>query len=115
MVPSYSLLFIAGSFNLDKWYTAVTFILTATFVGYVQFVRKPKWMGRFYLGYFTCLIPFFIVNGLLTGSWIEEQVVWYDNSENLGFRLGTIPVEDSIYMLLMLLMTTFVYERVNSE
>ncbi|GIR49788.1 MAG: hypothetical protein CM15mP58_18850 [Burkholderiaceae bacterium] len=43
------------------------------------------------------LIPFFIVNGVLTGSWIVDQVVWYNDTENLGLRISTIPIEDGIY------------------
>ena len=43
------------------------------------------------------MIPFLIVNGLLTGSFIEGEVVWYNNAENLGIRLGTIPIEDIVY------------------
>jgi lycopene cyclase domain-containing protein len=49
------------------------------------------------------LIPFFIVNGILTGSFIEDQVVWYNNDENLGIRIGTVPIEDSVYAFTMIL------------
>tara|TARA_B100001027_G_C16264851_1_gene331422 strand:+ start:1047 stop:1253 length:207 start_codon:yes stop_codon:yes gene_type:complete len=56
------------------------------------------------------LLPFFIVNGILTGSWIENQIVWYDNLENLGIRMGTIPVEDTIYAYSMILMNLSLYE-----
>lgn len=107
------LLLTIGLLNLDKWYTSVTFILTAAFLAYVVFILKPHYLGRFFLGYFVSLIPFFVVNGLLTGSWIPEQVVWYNDAENLGIRLGTIPIEDSIYMMLMLLIVTVIYERNN--
>jgi lycopene cyclase domain-containing protein len=48
------------------------------------------------------LIPFFIVNGILTGSFIEGEVVWYNNNENLGIRILTIPIEDIVYAFNML-------------
>jgi len=51
------------------------------------------------------LIPFFIVNGILTGSFIENEVVWYNNDENLGIRLFTIPIEDTIYAFTLILTT----------
>ena len=63
-------------------------------------------MGKFYRAYLVSLIPFFIVNGLLTCI----PVVTYNNNENLGIRLGTIPVEDTIYLLLLLLMNIVIYE-----
>jgi len=69
--------------------------------------KNPKLLGRFLPSYFVTLIPFFMVNGVLTGSLIEEQVVWYNNAENLNLRIGTIPIEDTIYSLGMLL-TVFV-------
>lgn len=63
-------------------------------------------MGKFYRSYLICLIPFFIVNGILTAL----PVVTYNNQENLGIRLGTIPVEDTMYMLLLLVMNTILFE-----
>ncbi|MGC9342869.1 MAG: lycopene cyclase domain-containing protein [Bacteroidales bacterium] len=56
------------------------------------------------------LIPFLIVNGILTGSFIEEEIVWYNDMENLSFRIFTIPVEDMFYGMLLILMNVSIYE-----
>jgi lycopene cyclase domain-containing protein len=97
-------LFVVALLNLDKKYTAITFILTSIFLLLHLYVFKSKYLGRFYFTYMIILFPFLIVNGILTGSFIEEQVVWYDNAQNLGIRIFTIPVEDSVYGLLLILM-----------
>jgi lycopene cyclase domain-containing protein len=49
------------------------------------------------------LIPFFIVNGILTGSFIENEVVWYSADEIIGIRLFTIPIEDTVYAFTLIL------------
>jgi lycopene cyclase domain-containing protein len=51
------------------------------------------------------------VNGVLTGWLLPEPIVWYDNTQNLGIRLNTIPIEDSMYLLFFLLIVTTFYER----
>ena len=68
-------------------------------------------MSRFYFAYAFILIPFSIVNGILTGTFIDQEVVWYNDQENLGMRLGTIPVDDIFYNMLMLLACVTLYER----
>ena len=102
---------VAVAFLDIGWYTTVTFILTAAFLLYWIYIEKADYLGRFIVSYLICLIPFYLLNGVLTGSWIAEQVVWYDDTQNLGIRIGTIPIEDSVYMLLMLGSVTLFYER----
>jgi lycopene cyclase domain-containing protein len=68
-------------------------------------------MGWFYLAYFVSLVPFLIVNGILTSL----PVVWYNNAHNLGIRLYTIPIEDTMYSLLLLLMNVWLYEGIKNS
>jgi lycopene cyclase domain-containing protein len=96
-------------FNYDKWYTLVNFTI-AIVLTIIVLKYNSTLLQHFFLTFLVMLIPFFIVNGVLTGSWIESQVVWYNNAENLGIRMGTIPVEDSIYAYSMILMNLFFFE-----
>ncbi|MDO7698288.1 MAG: lycopene cyclase domain-containing protein [Schleiferiaceae bacterium] len=57
------------------------------------------------------LIPFFITNGVLTGSFIADEVVWYNDAENLGIRLFTIPIEDVSYAFSLLLFNLLIYTK----
>lgn len=72
------------------------------------FRSKDKLLNYFYLSFLIILIPFFIVNGVLTGSFIEDQVVWYNSAEITGLRLITVPVEDVIYGFCMILLTLLI-------
>lgn len=107
-----SLVFIVMAIlNTERAYTFLTFLLTGVTLGYLSLVSKPKWLPRAVLTY-VCILPFFFIsNGLLTGSWIEEEVVWYNNTENLGIRLNTIPIEDSAYGFLLVLLNMMLFER----
>jgi lycopene cyclase domain-containing protein len=92
-------------------YTSLTLISTSLLLLIFKFVLRVHWLPRLLIIYPILLIPFFIVNGILTGSGLEQPVVWYNNSENLGIRLFTIPAEDVIYGLEMMLLNLFFYEK----
>lgn len=100
-------LIIVGISSIGKWYTALTFLLTAVYL--VIQLRLRKNLSYHYLGYFAILPFFFASNGLLTGSFLEAPIVWYNNAENLGIRIGTIPIEDSMYGLLLILLNIDLY------
>ncbi len=103
-------LLITGVVNYDHWYTAVTFIATSIYLLFLALVAKPSYLGRFYFAYLFILIPFFIVNGILTGTGLPEPVVWYNDAENLGIRMMTIPFEDTFYGMLLILMNVSIFE-----
>ena len=96
--------------NTDKAYTLINYTFTV-FVFILGFFYGIKYLQRFYISFLIILIPFFIVNGILTGTGLDEPVVWYNNAENLGIRLGTIPIEDIGYAFTMLFGNVLLIER----
>ena len=72
----------------------------------VTVMMDLKFMGKFYRAYLVSLIPFLIVNGILTAL----PVVMYNDNENSGLRVGSIPAEDLIYSMLLLLMNIALFE-----
>lgn len=103
-------LLVFSLMNYDKQYTFITFLFLFFYIFALELIFRVNYMGWFYFAYLFVLIPFLIVNGILTGSYIEQEVVWYNNSENLGFRIFTIPVEDVFYGMLLILMNVSIYE-----
>jgi len=73
-------------------------------------LTRPKILKGFWRMFAVILIGFFIVNGILTGSFIEGEVVWYSSAEIIGVRLGTIPVEDVFYGMSLILLNLFLYK-----
>jgi lycopene cyclase domain-containing protein len=96
--------------NYDKSYTFYNFSLLVLILLY-SLIAKEAELSSFYISFLIILIPFFIVNGILTGSYIEDPVVWYNNNENLGIRLGTIPVEDIGYAFSLIFLNIILIEK----
>jgi lycopene cyclase domain-containing protein len=97
-------------FNTDKWYTSINLLVFIVLLVY-SFITENTILQKFYITFLVILIPFFIVNGILTGSFINEEVVWYNNAENLGIRLFTIPIEDTFYAFSMLFLNLILIEK----
>lgn len=108
------LLLVIGVLKINLWYTSVTFLGCGTFLLLHVLLFRFKWMSRFYLGYLAILPFFFITNGILTGGFTQEPVVWYNNSENLGIRMFTIPTEDVFYGFLLLALNVGIYEKLKA-
>lgn len=98
---------VALFFNYGRLYTASVIILCGAYLMQLLVVNRPLWLGRFYLAYVISLVPFLIVNGVLTA----KPVVIYNPVENSGIRIGSIPIEDTLYLMLLLLMNIALYER----
>ena len=90
----------------DRVYTLITFGWLAAVLLIAGFVVKSKYLSRFYLAYLVSLIPFYIVNGLLTSI----PVVLYNDRENMAFRIGSIPFEDHFYSMSMLMINILLFE-----
>lgn len=105
-----ALLVVLIAMNMGKLYTQINggFLVFALLLGLLD---KNNTLHCFYISYLVILIPFAIVNGILTGSFIDEPVVWYNNAENLGIRVFTIPVEDFGYAFSMLYFSVILIER----
>lgn len=96
--------------NTNRLYTFVTLGLTFIVLMILRWLVKPAYLGRFYVAFAFILLPFLLINGILTGTGLEEPVVWYNNGENLGWRIGTIPIEDAVYGMLLILTNVSIAE-----
>ncbi len=103
--------FLIGAivFN-QKWYTFIDLVIGLVIL-VVAFISNKALLQKFYLTFIIMLIPFFVVNGILTGTGIENEVVWYNDLQNLGIRFGTIPIEDSVYAFSLILLNLVLFEK----
>lgn len=104
-----SVLFIFGLVYYQRVYTVTTFWGLMILLLFTRHMLKARWLGRFYIVYALLLLPFLIVNGVLTGSGLESPVVWYNESEIMGYRIGTIPVEDVFYGMGLILLNLLIF------
>ena len=67
-----------------------------------------------YLSYLFILPFFFVSNGVLTGSFLVDPIVWYNDAENLGFRIINIPIEDIVYGMLLVFLNIELFKYFKS-
>jgi lycopene cyclase domain-containing protein len=103
--------FIGYLYN-NQGYTLVTFSFSAVYLAYTAFRNKfNPYLTKFYFAYFVSLIPFLIVNGILTSL----PVVEYNSAHIMNIRIVNIPIEDFSYLFLLLLMAITIYEALKES
>jgi lycopene cyclase domain-containing protein len=89
--------FIIAFLNTDLIYPFVTFLVTGLTLVYLRFIEKVDWLAEVSIAYTVLLVPFFIVNGILTGTGLEEPIVNYNSDHFWNIRILTVPIEDAVY------------------
>lgn len=96
------ILFVVIVINPQLQYTTYIYSFTILALG-ISLNWNHHLLNSFYITFLIILVPFVVINSILTGSFIPDEVVWYNNAENLGIRFLTIPIEDFAYAFSMLL------------
>lgn len=102
-------LLITGLMCWQKLYTSSTFITTAIFCLFLKFGLQINWFGNAVSVFGILILPFLLVNGILTGTGLPAAVVRYNPDYHTAFRIMTIPVEDFIYGFELFLLNLFVF------
>ena len=86
---------LVGEAGLGGWYTTIAIGLGLTLI--IFFFIRRKHHPFIPLTFLFSMLPFFLVNGVLTGSWLKEPIVWYNSAQFSQLRVFTIPLEDVVY------------------
>ena len=81
------------------WYTLSVTISSGIVLFFWLRAPRYKFMG---IAFIISLIPFLLMNGVLTGGVTPEPIVWYSEAQKVTPRIWTIPVEDVLYCFTLL-------------
>jgi len=110
LIPIYA---VTLTFLDDVGYYTLLSILSASAVLFWM-MKNPNY--RFIpIAFFISLLPFFIVNGFLTGGMTEAPVVWYNDAQKVDQRIFTIPMEDILYNFALLVSNLLLFEKLNQR
>lgn len=110
------ILFSIAMFTLAYIYKEKTYTFTITFIiGILALAQmlfiSPQNNWKALRAFIVSLIPFLLVNGVLT--WLP--VVSYNDLENSGVRIFTIPIEDAGYLYILLALNFIIIEQLRKK
>ena len=107
--------FVLAIIFKGKIYSFVTFLTTAISMIVLYFILKVKWMGKASFIYLVLMPGFLAVNGILTGTGLDSPIVNYNPKDFIGFRILTIPIEDTVYGYEMILWNLFFFHKFKKD
>jgi len=103
---------IAAYIYCVQVYTFYCSLLTAVYLGYTIFRMQFKsHLTHFFLSYLVVLVPYFLLSGIL--SW--NLAIEYHQEQVLNVRFWMMPVENLVFLFLLMLMNTTVYEYLSER
>lgn len=102
---------VVALLNTDKIYTLVTAVVTIATLIYLHFIARSEWITKASVVFTILMLGFFPVNGILTGSFIENPIVNYNPNDFLGIRMFTIPIEDAVYGYSQFLLVLYFFKQ----
>lgn len=100
-LPAYFFIGVA----ISQAYYGGIYSNTNFYVVCLALILVYKYLNQaFWWSYLITLFPFLLFNGILTGSFTPEPIVWYSSEVFSNVRIFTIPAEDFIYLLGMMLL-----------
>lgn len=109
-----TLIFILLFFGIFFWtlmYTSTVCLITAAVLCFHYVYGNAIVRIKTYYTYLFSLIPFILINGILTGGFTNAPIISYNEGEFLKIRLISIPMEDAIYLFPLLLGNISFYEQ----
>lgn len=108
---SITILALVALLHSDKIYTFITAIVTIATLIYLHFIARSEWITKASVVFGILMLGFFPVNGILTGSYIENPIVNYNPTDFLGIRMFTIPIEDAVYGYSQFLLVLYFFKQ----
>jgi lycopene cyclase domain-containing protein len=95
---------------LTDWQGWYTLTISIAGIGVLILWITNKRVKHGGLAFILSVIPFFGMNGILTGIMTPEPVVWYSEAEKIPGRITTIPFEDLIYAFTLIMGVILIFE-----
>lgn len=110
---------IAGAAVLFFAFPGRIYTMTATLpaaaVAAGLLIFRPVYTRQLTAAFLVSVIPFLLMNGILTGTGLPEPVVWYSGEVFSGLRIGTIPFEDNFYSFSLIALNIIVMEALRAR
>lgn len=110
-VPVYLLILNLLS-NGVGWYTLSVSISAPLVLIWLMFNKAFKQVA---IAFLISLVPFLVVNGILTGGATPKPVVWYNELHKVSPRIWTIPMEDVMYSFTLIVSVILLHEFLSKK